>query len=68
MICEYDKKIFLKEKNIQSLKEDQQKKERSSDNSIKESDEEEANFVRRLQRGTKKYKGKLPFKCLTVVK
>ena len=27
------------------------------------SDEEEAKFVRRLDRGTGKYKGKLPFKC-----
>jgi hypothetical protein len=26
-------------------------------------DEEEANFTKRLQRGTGKYKGKLPFKC-----
>ena len=27
------------------------------------SDEEEAKFVRRLEKGTGKYKGKLPFKC-----
>ena len=27
------------------------------------SDEEEANFVRKLKRGQGKYKGKLPFKC-----
>ena len=27
------------------------------------SDEEEAKFVRRLDRGSGKYKGKLPFKC-----
>jgi hypothetical protein len=33
-----------------------------SDNSDSESDEEEANFVRKLKRGTGKYKGKLPFK------
>jgi hypothetical protein len=26
-------------------------------------DNEEANFVRKLKRGTDKYKGKLPFKC-----
>ena len=27
------------------------------------SDEEEAKFVRRLDRGIRKYKGKIPFKC-----
>lgn len=27
------------------------------------SKDEEANFVRRLKRGSKKYKGKFPFKC-----
>ena len=27
-------------------------------------EKEEANFVRKLKRGTKKYTGKLPFKCL----
>jgi hypothetical protein len=27
------------------------------------SDEEEANFIRKLQKGSGKYKGKLPFKC-----
>ena len=28
-------------------------------------DEEEANFVRKLKRGTDKFKGKLPFKCFS---
>lgn len=28
-----------------------------------ETDEEESNFIRRLRRGSGKYKGKLPFKC-----
>jgi hypothetical protein len=28
-----------------------------------ESDVEEANFIRKLQKGSGKYKGKLPFKC-----
>jgi hypothetical protein len=27
------------------------------------SDEEEANFIRKLKKGSGKYKGKLPFKC-----
>lgn len=31
--------------------------------SNEESDEEMANFVRNLKRGTGKYKGKIPFKC-----
>ena len=30
---------------------------------VDDSDEEEAHFVRKLKKGTKKYKGKLPFKC-----
>jgi hypothetical protein len=34
-----------------------------NDNSDSESDVEEANFVRKLKRGSGKYKGKLPFKC-----
>jgi hypothetical protein len=33
------------------------------DSSEEESDAEEENFVRRLKKGTGKYKGKLPFKC-----
>jgi hypothetical protein len=40
------------------------RKEKSSDNSNDDSDIEAANFVRRLQRGTRKYKGMIPFKCL----
>ena len=31
-------------------------------------DEEEANFVRKLKQGTKKFKGKLPFKCFNFSK
>ena len=27
------------------------------------SDVEEANFIKKLQKGSRKYKGKLPFKC-----
>jgi hypothetical protein len=27
------------------------------------SDEEDANFIRKIQKGSRKYKGKLPFKC-----
>ena len=38
-------------------------KQLSQTNHDKESDEEEANFVKKLQKGSGKYKGKLPFKC-----
>jgi hypothetical protein len=34
-----------------------------SNNSDDSDNKEEANFVRKLKRGTRKYKGKLPFKC-----
>jgi len=30
-----------------------------------ELDEEEVNFIMKLKRGTKKHKGKLPFKCFS---
>jgi hypothetical protein len=34
-----------------------------SDNSDNELDEEEANFVMKLKRGSRKHKGKIPFIC-----
>ena len=42
-------------------KTNQKQKIQTNDN--EESDEEEANFVKKLQKGSGKYKGKLPFKC-----
>jgi phosphoglucomutase len=36
---------------------------KTNDNSDSESDVEEANFFRNLKRGTRKYKGKIPFRC-----
>ena len=38
-------------------------KQKTHTNHNEESDEEEANFVKKLQKGSGKYKGKLPFKC-----
>ena len=38
-------------------------KKKSQTNHDEESDEEEANFVKKLQKGSGKYKGKLPLKC-----
>ena len=35
----------------------------SNENHSNLSDEEEANFIRKLKKGSSKYKGKLPFKC-----
>jgi hypothetical protein len=40
------------------------KKKKDKDNDL---DEEITNFVRRFQKGTRRYKGKSPLKCLTVV-
>jgi hypothetical protein len=34
-----------------------------NENHSEMSDEEETNFIRKLQKGSEKYKGKLPFKC-----
>lgn len=45
-----------------SIKADKKPKE-ELDDSCCESNEEEAKFVRKLKRGSGKYKGKLPFKC-----
>jgi hypothetical protein len=45
------------------MKKTRNKEHRVEERPGDESDEEEAYFVRRLKRGTNKYKGKLPFKC-----
>jgi hypothetical protein len=34
-----------------------------NENHLDISDEEETNFIRKLSKGSGKYKGKLPFKC-----
>jgi len=44
-----------------AFKENKKPKE-EHDDSCCESNEEEANFLRKLKRGSRKYKGKLPFK------
>ena len=40
-----------------------EKKKEEKEDTCSCSDEEEAKFIRRLERGSGKYKGKLPFKC-----
>ena len=44
-------------------KKNKQKSKSCSSCSEDSDDEEEADFVRKLKRGTDKFKGKLPFKC-----
>jgi hypothetical protein len=54
-----------REANFKSCKKKRKNKPWSkpcSSNSDDSDNEEEANFVRKLKRGTDKYKGKLPFK------
>jgi hypothetical protein len=52
-----------KEENFKSSNNIENKEHKSSDCSSCESDAEEANFVRKLKKGSRKYKGKLPYKC-----
>ena len=52
------------ETTFKVLKKTQDQKSKLQSNSQEESyDEEEANFIKKLQKGSGKYKGKLPFKC-----
>jgi hypothetical protein len=64
MRIEKDKqeKPTRKEATFKASKKTKTKEYKTYDNSDSELDEEEANFVRNLKRGTGKYKGKLPFK------
>jgi hypothetical protein len=52
-----------KEASFKSIKKTKDKEHKAEEKSGYDSDEEEAHFVRNIKRGTKKYKGKLPFKC-----
>ena len=57
-----------KEATFKAAKKEKKKKEEEVNHSKKsEEDEEEANFVKNFKRGTGKFKGKLPLKCLDVV-
>jgi hypothetical protein len=64
MRIEQDKptKLSRKEATFKASKKIKTEEYKTSDNSDSESDIEEANFVRNLKRGTRKYKGKIPFK------
>ena len=62
MRIEKMKKIHQRKKKPSKPKRTKTKECKSSDNSYSESDEEEVNFVRKLKRGLRKYKGKIPFK------
>jgi hypothetical protein len=48
--------------SFRSMKKTRNNEHRVEERSGNESDEEEAHFVRKIKRGTDKYKGKLPFK------
>jgi hypothetical protein len=52
-----------KEETFKASKKTKNKEHESSDSFDNESDAEEAHFVRKLKKGSGKYKGKLPFKC-----
>jgi hypothetical protein len=52
-----------REATFKATKKTRNKEHRVEERPGDESDEEEAHFVRKLKRGTDKYKGKLPFKC-----
>ena len=45
------------------IKKTKNQKQTSQANHHEESDVEEANFIKKIQKGSGKYKGKLPFKC-----
>ena len=45
------------------IKKTKNQKEISQDNHHEESNVEEANFIKKLQKGSRKYKAKLTFKC-----
>jgi hypothetical protein len=57
------KEATFKASNKMNKKDKQKPKSYCSYNDDSEEDEEVADFVRRLKRGTKKYKGMLPLKC-----
>jgi hypothetical protein len=65
MRIEQDKpaKLSRKEATFKASKKTKTEEYKTSDNSNNESDEEEANFVRKLKRESGKYKGNVPFKC-----
>ena len=51
------------ESTLKISKESKNQEQGSNNNSLDISYEEEANFIKKLQKGSGKYKGKLPFKC-----
>jgi hypothetical protein len=58
------KEVSFKASKISKKKGNQKEKEHNSSSDISEDDEEVANFVRRLNKGTNgRYKGKLPLIC-----
>ena len=54
--------IPKEEANFKVTKKTNQK-QKPQTNHNEESDEEEANFIKKLQKGSGKYKGMMPFKC-----
>ena len=56
------------EEAFKVLKKTKNQKSQTQPNHHEESDEEEANFIKKLQKGSGKYKGKLPLKCFNCVK
>ena len=51
------------EETFKVLKKTKKQKQKPQSNHHEESDVEEANLIKKLQKGSGKYEGKLPFKC-----
>ena len=51
------------ETTFKAFKKTKNQKQKPQPSHHEESDVEEANFIKKLQKGLGKYKGKLPFKC-----
>ena len=58
----YEMRLPQRNSNVREVAFKTEKKKEEKEDTCSYSDEEEAKFVRRLERGSGKYKGKLPFK------
>jgi hypothetical protein len=61
-------KSSKRETTFKASKETRNNKHVPNENHSDISDEEDANFIRKLKKGSRKYKGKLPFKCFNCEK
>ena len=59
----YEMRLPQRKSNVREVAFKTEKKKEEKEDICSFSDEEEAKFVKKLDRGSGKYKGKLPFKC-----